>query len=110
MIDSPLGIALFAFAMVFVTLSVLSGALFLLRRLARRTAQEPLFKAQPEHSQHEEFDPDIIVVLAAAAHAALGAPVRIHHVHVHRGRQAGEDWARSGRMDIMTSHRVDRKR
>jgi hypothetical protein len=110
MTDAPLSIALFAFALVFVTLSVLAGTLFLLRRLARRTAQEPLVKAHPEHPRHQELKPEILVVLAAAAHEILGAPVRIHRVHVHRGRHAGEAWARSGRMDIMISHRVDRKR
>jgi len=50
-----------------------------------------------------------LAVLAAAVHAALGRPARIHRVHVHpeRGDQA---WTRVGRMDLLLTHRVVPKR
>jgi Na+-transporting methylmalonyl-CoA/oxaloacetate decarboxylase gamma subunit len=107
---SPLVIAAIAFALVFATLSVLALALFGLRILARRSDFSAHFAAGEDHQRPQEIEPEILVVLAAAAHEALGAPVRIHRVHVHHGRTAGDAWSRSGRMDIMISHRVDRKR
>jgi len=63
---------------------------------------------QPSEAVDPADDPELIAVLAAAAHAALGARVRIHQVHLRQ--PSVETWARAGRMDIMFSHRVDPKR
>jgi len=67
------------------------------RSVASRIPEQALDKARPEG--------ELIAVLAAAAQATLGAPVRIHHVHLHR-ESHHRTWARAGRMDIMVSHRV----
>ena len=105
---SPWTIAGLAFAMVFAALGVVSLLLFGLRAIARRSAarQEAASAivgagARPELVVTDE----LLAVLAAAAHAALGAPVRVRRVHVHREQQE-DAWLRAGRMDIMISHRV----
>ncbi len=91
-----------AFLMVLAALILLTGTVALLRSLARAHAPEPA-------DAPTAVDPRLVAVLAAAAHAALGAPVRIHRVHVHRG-PAVEAWSRAGRMDIMLSHKLEPKR
>ena len=89
---------------------VLSGMLFLtavvfgLRALGSRTAAR-----DAEAELAEELDDTTLAVLAAAASAALAAPVRLHRAHVHRGAVV-DRWSRAGRMDIMISHRVEPKR
>ncbi len=99
---SPWLIALTAFALVFAALGLLAVLLFTLRGLAARAARRAAAPAAAE------IAPEVLAVLAAAAYAAIGAPVRIHRVHVH-GEQAGLAWERAGRMDIMVSHRVGPK-
>lgn len=100
--QSPWLVALIAFTLVFVALGLLAGLLFTLRALTVRAARKV---AEPAT---DALDPELTAVLAAAAYTALGAPVRIHRVHVH-GEPAGQAWERAGRMDIMVSHRVGHK-
>lgn len=106
---SPPLIALTAFALVFVSLGALAALLFGLRALgmrsARRQAEAALAAAGADAAG---LDEETLAVLAASAWMALGAPVRIHRVHVH-GEPAGQAWERAGRMDIMVSHRVGHK-
>lgn len=106
---SPPLIALTAFALVFASLGLLAALLFSLRALAvrsaRRKAAAALAAAAPSG---DGLDEETLAVLAASAWMALGAPVRIHRVHVH-GEPAGQAWERAGRMDIMVSHRVGHK-
>ena len=101
---SPGLVALTAFALVFAALGLLAALLFTLRALAVRSAR----KAPGPDTAADTLDPELAAVLAAGAYAALGAPVRIHRVHVH-GEPAGQAWERAGRMDIMVSHRVGHK-
>ena len=107
---SPPLIALTAFALVFASLGMLAALLFTLRALAvrsaRRKAAALLAAAGPVAG--DGLDEETLAVLAASAWTALGAPVRIHRVHVH-GEPAGQAWERAGRMDIMVSHRVGHK-
>ena len=91
-----------AFATVFVGITILTVALYVMRWAGRRNPS-----VAPEGAQ--EPDPQLVAVLAAAAAEALGQAVVIHHVHIHRER-ATELWSRAGRMDIMVSHRVERKK
>ncbi len=91
-----------ALGIVFSGLGILAVVLFVLR-----AAYQRLQAAAP--AADHGVDPELLAVLSAAAHAALGGPVRIHRVHVHRERGGGA-WAQVGRMDIMTSHRVVPKR
>lgn len=100
----PWLIALTAFSLVFVSLGLLALLLFALRALAVRSAR----RQDAVTTTTDDVDEQIPAVLAASAHLALGAPVRIHHVHVH-GEPAGQAWERAGRMDIMVSHRVGHK-
>lgn len=99
---SPLLVALTAFSLVFAALGLLAALLFTLRALAVRSAR------RKPASVGDAFDPELLAVLAAGAYTALGAPVRIHRVHVH-GEAGGQAWERAGRMDIMVSHRVGKK-
>jgi len=99
---SPWLIALFAFGLVFASLGCLALLLFGLRALSVRSlkaarAPEPV-----------GLDPETLAVIAAAAYATLGAPIRIHRVHAHAD-EADESWGQAGRMDIMVSHQVGHK-
>ena len=100
--ESPWLIALIAFSLVFAALGLLAALLFTLRALAVRSARRKPAAAG------DAIDPELLAVLAAGAYMALGAPVRIHRVHVH-GEAGGQAWERAGRMDIMVSHRVGKK-
>lgn len=91
-----------AFATVFTGMGVLTLILFAMRRAGRRRASPPVEAGQG-------VDPQVVAVLAAAATEAVGRPVLIHRVHIHRER-AAELWSRAGRMDIMVSHRVERRK
>jgi hypothetical protein len=99
---SPLTIAGLAFSLVFIALGLLALLIFALRALGERSARRGSVAAEPD------LDPDLLAVLAAAAYAAVGAPLRIHRVHVHPER-SGLGWERAGRMDIMLSHRMSPK-
>lgn len=98
-----------AFGMVMVGMIVITAFLYVLRYLAERStasAQEP---ARPVTQEPEPGDdPELVAVLAAAAHSTLGVPVRIHRVRMLE-RPSADNWARAGRMDVMYSHRVGPK-
>jgi len=100
-VHNPWVVAALALTVVFLSLGLLAVMLFALRALYQRWGS-----ARPEPAV---LDPELLAVLAAAAHQALGGPARIHRVHVHRGR-SDQEWSRVGRMDIMISHRVVPKR
>lgn len=91
-----------AFAMVFVGMGLLTLVLFAMRAAGRRPAKK-LAEAE------QGVDPQVVAVLATAAAEVLGRPVLVHRVHIHRER-ATELWSRAGRMDIMVSHRVERRK
>jgi hypothetical protein len=100
--SQALSVFVVAFAIVFTGMLLLMAILYLLRAAGR-------FKPAIVEPSAPAPDHELIAVLAAAAHAALGAPVRVHRVHIHR-EHATEAWARAGRMDIMVSHRMEPKR
>jgi hypothetical protein len=99
---SPGMVALVAFGLVFMALGLLAGLLFVLRALSVRSLKGA---RAPEQGG---LDPDTLAVIAAAAYATLGAPIRIHRVHAHAD-EADESWGQAGRMDIMVSHQVGPK-
>ena len=101
---SPYAIAGLVFGIVMSVMALLTGVLFAMRAL-------PAGRGRPERAPEgaAELDPELLAVLAAAAHTAIGRPVSIHRVHVHP-LPALEAWSRAGRMDIMVSHRVEPKR
>jgi len=100
--SNPWLVAPLALAIVFTGLGLMAAVLFLLRAAYQRLQSVAA-------TADDGVDPEVLAVLSAAAHAALGGPVRVHRVHVHRER-GGEAWSAVGRMDIMVSHRVVPKR
>jgi Na+-transporting methylmalonyl-CoA/oxaloacetate decarboxylase gamma subunit len=105
----PLAVASMAFAIVMVGMAFLVVVLELFRRVGRRSASRAAAGGGTAAPAASELDDELVAVLAAAAREALGAPVRLYRVHVHRGGEI-ERWSRAGRMDIMVSHRVEPKR
>jgi len=106
----PVVVALIAFAIVMAGMAFLVVVLEIFRRIgARTTRRAAAAAAGGAPAPVEAPDEELIAVLAAAAREALGAPVRLYQVHVHRGGST-ERWSRAGRMDIMVSHRVEPKR
>lgn len=99
---SPPMVALVCFSIVILVMGLLTLVLFGLRSLATTLGRRS--GARGDEAGPEPA-PELVAVLAAAAHAALGRPVRVHRVHV--GKATGqEQWSRAGRLDIMVSHRV----
>ncbi len=98
-------VAALSFGVVMLVMALLASILYGVRFVLLRRARE----AQPPVDPATEVDEETLVVLSAAAHAALGAPVRVHHVHLRRASEQ-ERWSRAGRMDIMLSHRVSPSR
>jgi len=94
--------ALMTFLMVAASLALISLALQGLKAMV--LAME--MRATAAEEREDGMDPELVVVLAAAAHSALGHRVRIHRIHVHHGTE-DELWSRAGRVDIMHSHRVE---
>ena len=62
----------------------------------------------PSGTESDE-NPELVAVLTAAATAAVGQPVLVHRVQMHRDA-VHPRWAQAGRMDIMLSHRVEPRR
>jgi hypothetical protein len=100
---NPVLIALMTFTIVLVGMLMLTGALLALRWFG---TLRPSAKAAAAVA---EIDPELVAVLAAAAREALHKPVRIYRVHIY-DQPVVERWSRAGRVDIMVSHRVERRR
>lgn len=101
---TPAAVALVCFSVVMLVMGLLTVLLFGLRSAARLGARRSKDALSPGGSVLDVPE-ELVAVLAAAAHAALGRPVKIHRVHV--GRFPGQEtWSRAGRLDIMVSHRV----
>ncbi|MDY0062586.1 MAG: hypothetical protein RBU45_22420 [Myxococcota bacterium] len=95
---TALGVVLTSMILLFL---VLSG----LRRLGQPSPRRAAPPAETDTGDEApgELDGATLAALSAAAFVALGHPVRIHRVHLHRER-AHERWGRAGRMDILLSH------
>ncbi|ACL23916.1 OadG family protein [Chloroflexus aggregans] len=105
-------IALTGMSIVFVVLTIIAFALSALR------ASQHLFRRRPKVSQPvvssppstptpaDRLDPQLVAVLAAAAFATLGQPVRI--VRVRYYRQMSGMWARLGRVSVMAARQLRR--
>ena len=103
---SPYVVALACMSVVMCVMALLVGVLYALQAVSRRQAASAAAAAAlPE----DGITPELVAVLAAAAHAALGKSVVIRRIHVLR--PAGqENWSRVGRIDILRSHRMEPKR
>ena len=108
------GVALLAFGVVFLGMTLIALLLFGLRALGRARPERGAAAGGAAGGADAaalagELDPELIAVLAAAAEEALGARARIHRVHIH-GEAAAQSWSRAGRLDVLASHRVAPKR
>jgi hypothetical protein len=107
------GVALLAFSVVFLGMTLIALLLYGLRALGRARPERAARGATAGGTEGAgvpgELDPELIAVLAAAAEEALGARARIHRVHIH-GEAAAQSWSRAGRLDVLASHRVAPKR
>ena len=105
---SPSVVALISMSVVMCVMTLLVGVLYALQAVSRRQAKAAAAAASdtvPENG----ITPELVVVLAAAAHAALGKAVVVRRIHVLR--PAGQEtWSRVGRIDILRSHRMEPKR
>jgi hypothetical protein len=107
------GVALLAFGVVFLGMTLIALLLLALRALGRARPERPARGAVAAGAGTValpgELQPELIAILAAAAEEALGARARIHRVHIH-GEPAAQAWSRAGRLDVLASHRVAPKR
>ena len=101
-------VALVCMSVVMCVMALLVGVLYAFQHVSRRQAAEAGAAAAPAVPD-DGVTPELVAVLAAAAHAALGKAVVIRRINVlrHAGQ---ENWSRVGRIDILRSHRVDPKR
>ncbi|MCP3870149.1 MAG: OadG family protein [Gammaproteobacteria bacterium] len=108
------GLVLMAVGMVVVfgALSLLLGAIMLLRRFGTepvapvRREQESKQSVEEAQPAKDHIDGQLIAILTAAATAALGARVRVYRVGF-IGDETNEDqaWVRQVRSEHHTSHR-----
>ena len=104
---SPYVVALACFSVVMSVMALLVGVLYAFQAVSRRQAAAAA-AATAVAAPEAGITPELVAVLAAAAHAALGKAVVIRRINV---RPAGqENWSRVGRIDILRSHRMDPKR
>ncbi|MGB9737321.1 OadG family protein [Chloroflexus sp.] len=105
-------IALTGIGVVFVVLTIVAFALSALRasqHLFRRRSEvlQPVVSSpSPTPTPADRLDPQLVAVLAAAAFATLGQPVRI--VRVRYYRQTLGMWARLGRVSVMAARQLRR--
>jgi Na+-transporting methylmalonyl-CoA/oxaloacetate decarboxylase gamma subunit len=106
---SPYVVALICMSVVMCVMTLLVGVLYALQAVSRRQARAAAAAAAAVAVPEDGITPELVVVLAAAAHAALGKAVVVRRIHVLR--PAGqENWSRVGRIDILRSHRMEPKR
>jgi hypothetical protein len=92
-----------AFALVFTGMGILTALVYALNAVKNAASRRAARASAP--APQGGIDPRTVAVLAAAVHAALGRPARIHRIHVHRER-GDEAWLKVGRMDLLLTHRV----
>lgn len=98
-------------AVVFVALSLLMGAIVLLKRILERPpsivenakSNDPAAGEKPDE---QPFDNHLIAILTAAATAVLGARVRVYRIGF-SGEEYSADhaWVQQGRSELHMSHR-----
>jgi Na+-transporting methylmalonyl-CoA/oxaloacetate decarboxylase gamma subunit len=105
---TPPLIALAGVSVVMTVMTLLVGILYFLKAVSRRQAVSAAAAAETAVPDGE-VPPELVAVLAAAAHAAVGRPVVVRRINVLRPASQ-ENWSRVGRIDLLRSHRVDPKR
>lgn len=92
---------------VFATLAVLALVVAGMGRVLADRAVPVSAAPATDEPMRGGVDPRHLVVIAAAARAAAGGPVRVHRI-VMLGRQAGAPWVTEGRVVVMGSHHPHR--
>ncbi len=105
---SPGLVALVCFSVVMCVMALLVGVLYAFQFVTRRQAASKAAAVAPV-LPGDGITPELVVVLAAAATAALGRSVVVRRINVLRPT-GQENWSRVGRIDILRSHRMDPKR
>jgi Na+-transporting methylmalonyl-CoA/oxaloacetate decarboxylase gamma subunit len=105
---SPYLVALVCMSVVMCVMALLVGVLYGFQFVSRRQAAGTA-RAAAAAVPEDGVTPELVAVLAAAAHAALGKSVVVRRINVLR-RSGQENWSRVGRIDILRSHRMDQKR
>jgi hypothetical protein len=105
---SPGLVALVCFSVVMCVMTLLVGVLYAFQLVTRRQAAAKAAVVVPVLPE-DGVTPELVVVLAAAATAALGRSVVVRRINVLRPT-GQENWSRVGRIDILRSHRLDPKR
>jgi len=102
-------VALICMSVVMCVMALLVGVLYGFQAITRRQAAAAAKATSAVAAPEEGVTPELVAVLAAAATAALGRSVVVHHIRLIR--PAGQEtWSRVGRIDLLRSHRVDPKR
>ena len=105
---TPPLVALIGVSVVMTVMTLLVGILYGLKAVSRRQAASTAAAGAPDLPEGE-MPPELVAVLAAAAHVAVGRPVVVRRINVLRPASQ-ENWSRVGRIDLLRSHRVDPKR
>ncbi len=98
-------------AVVFSALSLLVGAIVLLKRILERppaVEEKPEAKEAEAEEKPEEpvLDDQLIAILTAAATAALGARARVYRVRFLEEEYISDHaWVQAGRSELHMSHR-----
>jgi len=97
---------------VFLALILLAGMIRLLEWTDRRVNSLRIKKYAEKvetHKVDEEINDEIVAVLSAAVSTTLRRPVRIRKIRFLTGEPA-EAWAVTGRLNIMASHAITRRK
>jgi Na+-transporting methylmalonyl-CoA/oxaloacetate decarboxylase gamma subunit len=110
-VTDTLLVVLVGMASVFASLSLLALLIW-----AVRSADEALnarrirsYAATVSELPEEEINDELVAVVAAAAMAAIKQPLEVRRMRF-LGPETGRTWAATGRLTIMGSHAVQRKR
>ncbi len=99
-------------AVVFAALSLLLGAIMLLKRILERPpaeeGQDPEKEAETQPTPEEPvLDTQLIAILTAAVTATLGTRARVHRVRFFEEENTHDHaWVQHGRSELHTSHRL----
>ncbi len=72
-----------------------------------RVAATPKPEIAQQHQEDATLSPELVAVIAAAAHEAFGRQVRVTRIR-YRSGPSESTWSRQGRITIMGSHHTKR--
>jgi sodium pump decarboxylase gamma subunit len=110
-IQDALLVLLVGMAAVFACLSVLALLIWVVRSADETLNARKIrsYAATVPGLPEEEINDELVAVITAAAVAAVKRPLEIRRMRF-LGPEGGRTWAATGRLNIMGSHAVQRKR